>query len=96
MMSSLGRLQRARNLGIRGRKKAGNLLGQRLVGGKASELALPEIEIAPSHALEIGCVVTVGGHAADYSSLAGANAAFAGAKRALSHCGIGAKVTGPM
>ena len=46
-MCSLGRLQGAGNLGVRGSEKAGDLLGQRLVGGKAGELVLPEIEIAP-------------------------------------------------
>jgi hypothetical protein len=95
MMSSLDCLQCTRNLGVRGRKKSRNLVGQSLVGGKAGQLALPEVEIAPSQAIEIGCVVTVRGHVVTIAHC-GANAAFAGAKRALSHCGIGAKVIAPM
>ena len=62
MMCSLGRLQRAGNLGVRGSEEAGDLLGQRLVGGEAGELALPEIEIAPGKLVEIACIVVFGGH----------------------------------
>ena len=94
-MSSLGRLQCTRNLGVRGREKTRNLVGQSLVGGKAGQLVLPEVEIAPSQAIEVGCIVTVGGHDVTIADC-GACAAFAVAKRALSHCGIGAKVTVPM
>jgi hypothetical protein len=61
-MCSLGRLQRAGNLGVRGSEKAGDLLGQRLVGGEAGELALPEVEIAPGKLVEIACIVVFGGH----------------------------------
>ena len=61
-MCSLGRLHCAGNLGVRGSEKAGNLLGQRLVGGEPGELALPEVEIAPGKLVEIACVVVFGGH----------------------------------
>ena len=61
-MCSLGRLQGAGNLGVRGSEEAGDLLGQRLVGGEPGELALPEVEIAPCQPIEIGRVVVVGGH----------------------------------
>ena len=61
-MCSLGRLQGAGNLGVRGSEKAGNLLGQRLVGGEPGELALPEVEIAPGKLVEIACIVVFGGH----------------------------------
>jgi hypothetical protein len=47
MLCSLSRLYRRCNLGVRGRKQAGDLLGQRLVGAEAGELALPEVEITP-------------------------------------------------
>jgi hypothetical protein len=61
-MCSLGRLQRAGNLGVRGSEKAGDLFGQRLVGGEPGELALPEVEIAPGKLVEIACIVVFGGH----------------------------------
>ena len=61
-MCSLGRLQGAGNLGVRGSEKAGDLLGQRLVGGEPGELALPEVEIAPGKLVEIACIVVFGGH----------------------------------
>jgi len=61
-MCSLGRLQRRRNVDIRGSEKASNLFGQRLVRGQPGELALPEVEIAPCQPIEIGRVVVVGGH----------------------------------
>jgi len=62
MMCSLGRLQGAGNLGVRGSEKAGDLLGQRLVGGEPGELVLPEVEIAPGKLVEIACIVVFGGH----------------------------------
>src|SRR5262245_58159824 len=92
MLCSLSGLQRRGDLGVRGGKKAGDLLGQRLVGGETSELALPEVKITPGQAVEIGGVVVSRSHGATIADRA-ANAAFAGAKRALSHCGISAKVT---
>lgn len=61
-MCSLGRLQSAGNLGVRGSEEARDLLGQRLVGGESGELALPEIEIAPGKLVEIACIVVFGGH----------------------------------
>ena len=61
-MCSLGRLQSAGNLGVRGSEEAGDLLGQRLVGGEPGELALPEVEIAPGKLVEIACIVVFGGH----------------------------------
>jgi hypothetical protein len=63
MLCSLGRLYRRRNLGVRGREKAGDLFGQRLIGGEPGELALPEVEITPGQAVEIGRIVVFGGHA---------------------------------
>jgi hypothetical protein len=43
MGGTLGGLYCRRNLGIRGSKKTDDLLGHRLVGGQAGQLALPEI-----------------------------------------------------
>jgi hypothetical protein len=91
---SLGRLDRRCNLGVRGREQAGDLLGQRLVGGEPGKLVLPEVEITPGQAVEIGRIVVFGGHAPTIAHRR-INAAFAGANRSLSHCGIGAKVTDP-
>jgi hypothetical protein len=54
MRGSLAGLQNRRELGVRGSEKAGNLFGQRLVGGKPGELALPQIEVAPCQSVEIG------------------------------------------
>jgi hypothetical protein len=56
-------LQGAGDLGVRGSEKPRDLLGQRLVGGKPGELALPEVEIAPGKLVEIACVVVFRGHA---------------------------------
>ena len=53
MRSSLGSLQARRDLCVRGREQAGDLLGQRLVAGNARQLALPEIEIAPRQPVEL-------------------------------------------
>ena len=100
-MCSLGRLHRRRDLGIRGGEQACDLLGQRLIGGKPGELALPEVEIAPGQPVEIGAridatvdgrFVVFRGHPATIAYRA-ADTAFAGAKPFLSHCGIGANVT---
>ena len=93
-MCSLSRLHRRRNLGVRGSEQAGDLFGQRLVGREPGELALPEVEITPGQAVEIGRIVVFGGHARTIAHR-GLKEAFAGANRSLSHCGIGAKVTGP-
>ena len=97
-MCSLSRLYRRCNLGVRGRKQAGDLFGQRLIGGEAGELALPEVEITPGQAVEIGRVVVFGGHGSTIAHR-GAHwslgAAFARANAVLSHCGIGAKVPDP-
>ncbi len=99
MRCSLDRLYRRRDMSVRRGEQAGDLLGHRLVGGQSGELALPEVEITPGQFVEIGariggCVVVFGGHAltiADHD----ANAAFARANVALSHCGSSAKVTNP-
>ena len=61
-MCSLDRLQCACNLGVRGSEQAGDLLGQRLIGGEPGKLVLPEVEIAPGKLVEIGCIVVFGGH----------------------------------
>ena len=53
MRNSLGGLQDGCDLCVRSREKAGDLLGQRLVRGKARQLALPQIEIAPGQFVEI-------------------------------------------
>lgn len=91
----MGRLQGRRNLGVRGSEQAGDLFGQRLIGREPGELALPKIEIAPGQSVEITSrFVVFGGHARTIAHR-GADAAFAGAKRSLSHCGIGAKVATP-
>ena len=63
MRCSLGCLQGARDLGVRGSEKARDLLGQRLVGGQPGELALPQVEIASGKLVEIACIVVLGGHA---------------------------------
>ena len=93
-MCSLGRLDRRRNLGVRGREQTGDLFGQRLVGAEPGELALPEVEITPGQAIEIGRIVVFGGHVRTITHR-GVNAAFACANSSLSHCGIGANVTKP-
>ena len=63
MRGTLGGLYRRRNLGVRGSEKAGDLLGERLVGGKAGELALPQVEITPGQTVELGGgFVVLGGH----------------------------------
>ena len=93
-MCSLGGLQGGGHLGVRGSEKACNLFGQRLVGGKAGELTLPEVEIAPGKPIEIACVVVFRGHEATIAHRR-ANGSFARANRALSHCGISAKVICP-
>src|SRR6185369_3334330 len=57
-----------RNLGVRDSEEPGDLLGQRLIGGKARKLVLPEIEITPGQPVEIGLragpgIVAFGSHA---------------------------------
>ena len=54
MRCSLDGLHRRRNLGVRGREQARDLLGQRLIGGKPGKLALPKVEISPGQLVEIG------------------------------------------
>lgn len=94
-MCSLDGLHRRRNLGVRGREQSSDLIGQRLVGGKTGELALPQVEITPGQPVEIGrCIVVLRGHASTIAHRL-PNAAFAGANLILSHCGIGANVTCP-
>jgi len=97
MRGTLGGLYCRRNLGIRDRKKPGDLLGKGLVGGEPGELALPEIEIASRQGVEIARaaargVVVSGDHAGTIDHRAH-QGVFAGAKAALSHCGIGATLT---
>jgi hypothetical protein len=95
MWNSLRGLHRRGDLSVRGREQPGDLLGHRLVRGEPGELALPEIEITARKLVEVGrCIVVFRGHAKTIAHRR-ANAAFAGAKPALSHCGIGAKVTDP-
>ena len=94
-MCSLDRLHCRRNLGVRGREQAGDLLGERLVGGEPGKLALPKVEISPGQLVEIGgCFVVFRGHVSTiaYRLMI---AAFAGANPILSHCGIGANVACP-
>jgi hypothetical protein len=92
MRSSLGGLYCGRNLGVRGREKAGDLFGEGLIGRQSRKLVLPKIEVAPRQTVEFGGgVVVLRRHRptiADHR----VSAAFAGAKPVLSHCGIGAKV----
>jgi hypothetical protein len=96
-------LHRRRNLGVRGREQAGDLLGERLVGSEPGKLALPQVEISPGQLVEIGAgtatridgrFVVFRGHGSTiaYRSTI---AAFAGANPILSHCGIGANVACP-
>ena len=53
MGGTLGSLYCRRNLRVRCSEEAGDLLGQRLIGGKAGQLALPQIEIAPGQFVEV-------------------------------------------
>jgi hypothetical protein len=88
-------LHRRRNLGVRGREQAGDLLGERLVGSEPGKLALPKVEISPGQLVEIGrCFVVLGGHGSTIAYRL-TIAAFAGANPVLSHCGIGANVACP-
>ena len=102
-MCSLDGLHCRRNLGVRGGEQSSDLIGQRLVGGKPGELALPQVEIAPGQPVEIGAgigasidrrFIVLRGHASTIAHRL-PNAAFAGANPILSHCGIGANVTCP-
>jgi hypothetical protein len=92
-------LHRRRNLGVRGREQARDLLSQGLVGGEAGQLALPKIEIAPGQFVEVGGLVVVfRGHAPTIAYRRQAivtERGIAGAKPFLSHCGIGANVAAP-
>jgi hypothetical protein len=96
MGGTLSSLYCRRNLRVRGSEKPGNLLGQRLIGGEAGQLALPQIEIAPGQFVEItGRVVGFRGHTVIIDHRHGQSSrgqVFAGAKVALSHCGIGANL----
>ena len=92
-------LHRRCNLGVRGRKQARDLLGQRLVSGEAGKLALPKVQIAPGQLVEISRLFVVfRGHAFTIAYRHGTIVTehrIAGAKPFLSHCGIGANVTHP-
>jgi hypothetical protein len=84
-----------RNLRVRGSEQARDLIGQRLVGREPGKLALPKVEISPGQLIEIGgCIVVLRGHMPTIAYRL-RNAAFAGAKPILSHCGIGANVARP-
>ncbi len=92
-------LHRRRNLGVRGREQARDLLGQCLVGGKAGKLALPKVEIAPGQPVEVGRLFGIfRGHAFTIAYRCPpivTERGIAGAKPFLSHCGIGANVAAP-
>ncbi|NQW52981.1 MAG: hypothetical protein HQ465_17235 [Rhodospirillales bacterium] len=98
----MGNLQCRSDLGIRSREQTGNLLGHRLVRRESGQLSLPQIEVSPGQPVEIGarigcrtgCRVVVSGDHRPTITHRRADAAFASAKVALSHCGIGAKVDG--
>ena len=66
-MRSLSHLQDGRHLRVRGSEKPGNLFGQSLVGSKAGQLALPQVEVAAGQPIEVagilGRVVVFRGHA---------------------------------
>jgi hypothetical protein len=89
-----GHLHGRCDLRVRSSKKTRNLIGQRLVGSQPGKLVLPEVEIAPGKPIEITRVV-FGGHVPSIAHRHD-NAPLACANRALSHCGIGAKVAHPM
>jgi hypothetical protein len=92
MRGSLGGLYCGRNLRVRGREETGDLFGERLIGRQPRKLALPKIEVAPRQPVEVGGgVVVFRGHGRTIADRV-TDAPFAGAKPALSHCGIGAKV----
>jgi hypothetical protein len=94
MRGSLGGLYCRRNLRVRGREKTGDLFGESLIGSQPRELTLPKIEVAPRQPVEFGRrIVVFRGHARTIADRV-PDARFAGAKPALSHCGIGAKVAG--
>ncbi|TAJ38348.1 MAG: hypothetical protein EPO55_15915 [Reyranella sp.] len=92
-------LHRRRNLGVRSGEQTGDLIGQRLVGGKPGQLALPKVEISPGQLVEIGRLFVVfRGHASTIAHRCEpivTERAIAGAKPFLSHCGIGANVATP-
>lgn len=57
-------LHRRRNLGVRDREQAGDLLGQGLIGSEAGKLTLPKVEIAAGQPVEVGGLFVVfRGHA---------------------------------
>ena len=60
MGGTLGSLYCRRNLRVRGSEQPGDLLGQRLVGGKTGQLALPQIEVAPGQPVEVARGFTSG------------------------------------
>ncbi|MBS0221596.1 MAG: hypothetical protein JSR91_12730 [Proteobacteria bacterium] len=65
MTARLGGLYDRRNLRIRGRKQAGDLLRQCRIGRQTGELALPQIEVSPGQLVEFTRqVVLLGAHAA--------------------------------
>jgi len=61
MRSSLGLcgFQRRGDLRIRGREQPGHLLAEARIGRQASQLALPQVEIAAGQSVEIGGLVVV-------------------------------------
>jgi hypothetical protein len=93
MLGTLSRLEDRCDLGVRGREQARDLLGQGLVSGEPGQLALPQVEIALGQPIDVGGIVIIGSHS--FTIPHRMTAAFAGAKRSLSHCGIGAKVAAP-
>ncbi len=54
MSCSLGRLHCRRDLCVRGREQASDLLGHRLVRGQSGKLGLPKIEVTPGQLVEVG------------------------------------------
>ncbi|MFO1081292.1 MAG: hypothetical protein U1E23_11800 [Reyranellaceae bacterium] len=96
MRRTLSHLEDRRDLGVRGCEKPGDLLGQRLVGGKSRQLVLPQVEIAPGEPVEVGRIVLFRSHRHSIADCRRPRcAASRDAKRSLSHCGIGAKVPAP-
>ncbi|MBN9487158.1 MAG: hypothetical protein J0H44_08040 [Alphaproteobacteria bacterium] len=96
MGASLGGLYGGRNLCVRGREQAGDLLGQRRIGRQPGKLALPQIEVTPGQAVEFArqriLVRThvIGAHAAIIAHCPAR--LLRSCPGYLSHCGIGAKV----
>jgi hypothetical protein len=62
MLGTLSHLEDRCDLRVGGSKQAGDLLGQGLVGRKASQLVLPQVEIAPGQPVGVGRIVVIGSH----------------------------------